>query len=78
MVASETAQFERINFKQIVPAAYRAMLALESYVHHCGLEASLLELVKCGRRRSTDAPSASTCTARMLARPVRVSSGCIF
>jgi AhpD family alkylhydroperoxidase len=46
MASSETAEFERINFKRVVPAAYRAMLALESYVHHSGLEASLLELVK--------------------------------
>ena len=46
MASSETAEFERINFKKAVPAAYRAMLALETYVHHSGLEASLLELVK--------------------------------
>lgn len=39
-------QFERINFKELVPAAYRTMLALETYVHQSGLEPSLLELVK--------------------------------
>jgi AhpD family alkylhydroperoxidase len=39
-------EFERINFKAVVPAAYRAMLALESYIHECQLEESLLELVK--------------------------------
>lgn len=44
---SKIAQAERIDFKARVPAAYRAMLALEAYVHnHAGLEASLLELVK--------------------------------
>lgn len=43
---SGNTEFERINFKKLVPAAYRAMLALESYVHQSGLEASLLELVK--------------------------------
>jgi AhpD family alkylhydroperoxidase len=43
---SSNSEFERINFKQLVPSAYRAMLALETYVHHSGLEASLLELVK--------------------------------
>lgn len=46
MNAREKPEFERINFKTLVPAAYRAMLALESYVHQSGLETSLLELVK--------------------------------
>jgi AhpD family alkylhydroperoxidase len=45
-VMSDSAEFERINFKKLVPGAYRAMLALETYVHQSGLEASLLELVK--------------------------------
>jgi len=45
MQSSKT-EFERINFKQLVPGAYRAMLALERYVHQSGLESSLLELVK--------------------------------
>src|SRR5574338_959470 len=39
-------EFERINFKKLVPGAYQAMLALESYVHESGLEPALLELVK--------------------------------
>jgi AhpD family alkylhydroperoxidase len=39
-------EFERIDFKKLVPAAYRAMFTLETYVHQSGLEASLLELVK--------------------------------
>lgn len=43
---SDKAEFGRINFKKLVPGAYRAMLALETYVHQSGLEASLLELVK--------------------------------
>ena len=43
---SDKSEFERINFKAVVPAAYRAMLALESYVHECDLEESLLELLK--------------------------------
>ncbi len=46
MAANEMTDFERINFKKVLPAAYRAMLALEEYVHHSGLEPSLLELVK--------------------------------
>src|SRR6187551_1676526 len=43
---SDKTEFGRINFKKLVPAAYRAMLALETYVHQSGLEPSLLELVK--------------------------------
>ncbi len=46
MTSSEKSEFERINFKKLVPAAYRAMLGLETYVHQCGLEETLLELVK--------------------------------
>ncbi len=46
MSTEEKPEFERINFRERVPAAYRAMLALESYVHQSGLEGSLLELVK--------------------------------
>lgn len=36
----------RLDYKQIAPQAYRAMLGLESYVKQSGLEQSLLELVK--------------------------------
>lgn len=46
MKSNDETEFERLNFKRLVPAAYRAMLALESYVHEAGLESSLLELVK--------------------------------
>ncbi len=46
MDSTDKSEFERINFKKLVPAAYRAMLALETYVHHSGLEEPLLELVK--------------------------------
>ncbi len=46
MKSNDETEFERLNFKRLVPAAYRAMLALESYVHQTGLESSLLELVK--------------------------------
>ena len=46
MKSNDETDFERLNFKRLVPAAYRAMLALESYVHETGLESSLLELVK--------------------------------
>ncbi len=36
----------RIDYSKASPAAFRAMLGLERYVRGCGLEASLLELVK--------------------------------
>ena len=36
----------RINYKSVSPKALEAMLGLEAYVHRCGLEQSLLELVK--------------------------------
>ena len=37
---------ERIDYSKVSPAAFRAMFGLEKYVRGCGLEASLLELVK--------------------------------
>ena len=36
MKSNDETEFERLNFKRVVPAAYRAMLALESYVHPTG------------------------------------------
>ena len=36
----------RIDYAKVAPAGSRAMYGLERYVHSCGLEASLLELVK--------------------------------
>ena len=36
----------RIEFHKVSPAAVNAMLALQTYVNGCGLEHSLLELVK--------------------------------
>jgi AhpD family alkylhydroperoxidase len=36
----------RIEFHRVSPAAVNAMLALQTYVNGCGLEHSLLELVK--------------------------------
>jgi AhpD family alkylhydroperoxidase len=37
---------ERIRYGKAAPGAYRAMFALEKYVRECGLESSLLELIK--------------------------------
>ncbi len=36
----------RIEYAKAAPGAYKAMLGLEQYVRGCGLEPSLLELVK--------------------------------
>jgi len=37
---------QRIDYAKVAPGALRAMYGLEKYLHGCGLEASLLELVK--------------------------------
>lgn len=37
---------QRIDYKQVAPEGFRAMLGLEHYVHHSGLEENLLELIK--------------------------------
>lgn len=37
---------ERIDYKKTAPGAFQAMRGMESYVRQCGLEHSLLELVK--------------------------------
>lgn len=37
---------QRVDYTKAAPGAYRAIAGLERYVHGCGLEASLLELVK--------------------------------
>ena len=37
---------QRINYKTSSPGAFQAMLALEAHARQCGLEHSLLELVK--------------------------------
>src|SRR5215470_251148 len=36
----------RFNFTKAAPGGYRAMLGLEQYLHSCGLEESLLHLIK--------------------------------
>ncbi|MFP5404821.1 MAG: carboxymuconolactone decarboxylase family protein, partial [Gammaproteobacteria bacterium] len=35
----------RMDYKTIAPDAVKAMRGLEVYLHRCGLESSLLELV---------------------------------
>ena len=39
-------QHARLEYARIAPEAIRAQRGLESYIHGCGLESSLLELVK--------------------------------
>ena len=36
----------RLNYVEVAPEAYKAMIGLEMYVKHSGLEKSLLELIK--------------------------------
>ena len=37
---------QRIDYRNATPAAFKAMLGLETYVHNAGLDPKLLELVK--------------------------------
>ena len=37
---------ERYNYSKAAPGAYKAMLGLEQYLHECGLEESLIHLIK--------------------------------
>jgi AhpD family alkylhydroperoxidase len=37
---------ERIEYSKVGTGAYKAVLAMETYVRHCGLERSLIELIK--------------------------------
>jgi AhpD family alkylhydroperoxidase len=36
----------RLNYVTAAPGAYKAMLGLEQYLHDCGLEGSLIQLIK--------------------------------
>ena len=37
---------QRIDFARVAPDAYKAMLGLEEYLHHSGVEPNLLHLIK--------------------------------
>lgn len=37
---------QRFDYAKVAPGAYRAMAGLEHYLHECGLEESLLHLIK--------------------------------
>ena len=58
----------RINFKQAAPDAYAAMSGLQGYVNKCGLEHSLLELVK---MRSSQINGCAFCIAMHSADAVK-------
>lgn len=67
---------QRLNVFQVAPAALNAVLGMQNYVEQCGLEHSLLELVKmrasqingcayCLHMHSTDARKAGETEARL-------------
>jgi AhpD family alkylhydroperoxidase len=37
---------QRLNYLRVAPGAYQAMRGLESYLHECGLEESIIHLIK--------------------------------
>ena len=45
MTTTTTVQ-PRIDYKSVAPEGYKALSGLETYVKHCGLERTLIELVK--------------------------------
>ena len=72
---------QRIDYSKVGPDAYKAVLGLETYVRHSGLEHSLIELVKlrasyingcayCVDMHSKDALAAGETPQRILAVPV--------
>ena len=72
---------QRIDYSKAGPGAYKAVLGLENYVRHSGLEHSLLELVKlrasyingcayCIDMHSKDALAAGETDQRIFAVPV--------
>jgi AhpD family alkylhydroperoxidase len=72
---------QRVDYSKVGPDAYKAVLGLEAYVRHCGLEHSLIELVKlrasyingcayCVDMHSKDALAAGETEQRIFAVPV--------
>jgi AhpD family alkylhydroperoxidase len=72
---------KRIDYAKIAPGALRAMMGLETYVRHSGLEKELLELVKlrasylngcayCVDMHTKDARAAGETEQRLYAVPV--------
>jgi AhpD family alkylhydroperoxidase len=46
MHVEEDAPPQRLNYAEAAPEALKAVLGVQTYVNHCGLDHSLLELVK--------------------------------
>ncbi len=67
----------RVNYITAWPEAAKAMLALQDVVNTSGLETSLVTSSVSGRRRSTAARIASTCTPRTRWPKGRAKSGSI-
>jgi AhpD family alkylhydroperoxidase len=44
--AIEPSHEARVNYVRVAPEAFRAQRGLENYIHECGLESSLIHLVK--------------------------------
>jgi len=51
----------RLDFRQASPGGMKAMSGLHAFVHDCGLDPTLLELVKLRASQITAAAIASTC-----------------
>jgi AhpD family alkylhydroperoxidase len=44
--ATSDSRRDRVNYVKVAPEAFRAQRGLENYIHQCGLEPSLIELMK--------------------------------
>src|SRR5258708_6237909 len=67
----------RFNYAKVARGVYDSMDVVDQYVAKCGWKSRCCIWCGCGRRRSTAAPIASTCTGRTCARWARASSGCM-
>ena len=65
---------QRLDFYKASPEAIKALVALEVAIGKRGLDPMLVNLVSCGPRRSTAAPTASTRTVATRARRARPSA----
>ena len=80
-VRNSSADAARVNWAAVAPEALRAQRGMESYIHSCGLESSLIELVKlrasyingcayCVDMHTTDARFKGETEQRLYAVPV--------
>jgi alkylhydroperoxidase family enzyme len=66
-----------LNAYKAAPDAMRAVQRVEAYIQQCGLEKSLVELVKMRASQINGCAYSSTFTARMPAMAVKPSNGSI-